>query len=73
MNEETHSPGPVEVFRSHRARRVKETGLVLQAMGIPFETAPLGAEAALLVQPTDAGRPLGFDTEPTLSMTSVPW
>ena len=57
MIEQTDTPdGPAEVFRSHRARRVKETELVLQAMGIPCEVVPLGAEAAVVVGGVDAER-----------------
>jgi membrane associated rhomboid family serine protease len=44
------------VARSARAGRVREWALVLQAMGIPHEVAPAGAETALLVRPEDQAR-----------------
>ena len=48
--------GPAEVFRSTRSRRVKETALVLQAMGVPHHVVRQGAEGAILVDASDAER-----------------
>jgi membrane associated rhomboid family serine protease len=45
--------GPREVARSSRARRLRDQGLVLQAMGIAHQVIPLGAESALVVAPAD--------------------
>ena len=63
MVEQTHADAsgpdrPAEVFRSARSRRVKETALVLQAMGIAHQVVQQGAEAAILVDSPDAERAL---------------
>ena len=42
--------------RSSCAHKLRDYGLVLQAMGIGHQVAPLGAEAVLLVQAADEAR-----------------
>jgi membrane associated rhomboid family serine protease len=54
MHEETQPQEPVEVFRSTSWGRVRESGLVLQAMGIANATQRASPESSLLVGPADA-------------------
>jgi membrane associated rhomboid family serine protease len=54
MNEERQAQGPVEVYRSHSWGRVREYGLVLQAMQIPHAVERGSPDSVLFVPPERA-------------------